>query len=120
MTGRSGTIGKVHLIDAAHYWPHNTSLFVKDFKGNEPKFVKVLLEAIDLKSLGAQTAAVPSLDRKNAHRVRVPLPPLAVQKEIVAEIEGYQTEIANFELQIRNCRDKIAKVVNKVWNADEE
>ena len=93
VTGRSGTIGKVNLIEAAHYWPHNTSLFVKDFKGNEPKFVKLLLEAIDLKSLGAQTAAVPSLDRKNAHRVKVPLPPLDVQKEIVAEIEGYRRVI---------------------------
>jgi type I restriction enzyme M protein len=93
VTGRSGTIGKVHFIDAAHYWPHNTSLFVKDFKGNEPKFVKLLLEAIDLKSLGDRTSAVPSLDRKNAHRVRVPLPPLEVQKDIVAEIEGYQKVI---------------------------
>jgi hypothetical protein len=93
VTGRSGTIGKVHFIDAQHYWPHNTSLFVKDFKGNEPKFVKVLLEAIDLKSLGERTAAVPSLDRKNAHKVKVPLPPLEAQKEIVSEIEGYQKVI---------------------------
>ncbi len=107
VTGRSGTIGKVHFIDAAHYWPHNTSLFVKDFKGNEPKFVKILLEAIDLKSLGEQTAAVPSLDRKNAHRVRVPLPPLEVQKQIVEEIEGYQKVIDGARAVLDNYRPKI-------------
>ena len=107
VTGRSGTIGKVHFIDASHYWPHNTSLFVKDFKGNEPKFVKVLLEAIDLKSLGEQTAAVPSLDRKNAHKIKVPLLPLEVQKEIVAEIEGYQKVINGARAVLDNYRPHI-------------
>ena len=29
--GRSGTLGKVHYVEGP-YWPHNTSLFVKDFK----------------------------------------------------------------------------------------
>jgi type I restriction enzyme M protein len=115
VTGRSGTIGKVHLIAAAYYWPHNTSLFVKDFKGNEPKFVKVLLEAIDLKSLGAQTAAVPSLDRKNAHRVKVPLPPLAVQVELVAEIEGYQIEIERLKAEIANQEKNIQRAIARIW-----
>ena len=80
---------------------------MKDFKGNEPKFVKVLLEAIDLKSLGERTAAVPSLDRKNAHRVKVPLPPLEVQKEIVAEIEGYQKVINGARAVLDNYRPHI-------------
>jgi len=30
VTGRSGTIGKVHFIDYESYWPHNTALFVRD------------------------------------------------------------------------------------------
>ncbi len=113
VTGRSGTIGKVHLIEAAHYWPHNTSLFVKNFKGNDPKFVKVLLEAIDLKSLGAQTAAVPSLDRKNAHRIRVPLPPLEIQREIVAEIEGYKKVINGARAVLDNYRPHIP--IDPTW-----
>ena len=51
---------------------------------------------------------------------QIPLPPLEVQKEIVAEIEGYQQQISNYELEITKCRDKIAKAVNKVWSADED
>lgn len=85
VTGRSGTIGKVHYIDS-DYFPHNTSLYVKDFKGNYPKFVKYLLESIDLKSLGEQTTAVPSLDRKNAHKVKVTLPPTVEEQKRIASI----------------------------------
>ncbi len=55
--------------------------------------------------------------------LEIPLPPLEVQKEIVAEIEGYEEEIRNYELQITlqitKCREKIAKAVNKVWGGDE-
>ena len=51
---------------------------------------------------------------------QIPLPPLEVQHQIVAEIEGYQEEITNLELRIKNCRDKIAAAVNKVWGVDED
>ena len=107
VTGRSGTIGKVHFIDYDYYWPHNTSLFVKDFKGNAPKFIKLLLEFLDLKRLGEATAAVPSLDRKNVHRLLVPHPPLSIQEEIVAEIEGYQKIIDGAKAVVENYKPKI-------------
>jgi len=73
ITGRSGTIGKVHFIET-DYWPHNTSLFVKNFKGNEPKFIYYLLQSINLKDLADNTTAVPSLDRKNAYLLDVLIP----------------------------------------------
>lgn len=115
VTGRSGTIGKVHYIEE-NYWPHNTSLFVKDFKGNNPRFVKFLLESIDLKSLGERTAAVPSLDRKNAHQLKVSLPPIEVQHIIVAEIEAEQALIkANHEL-ISRFEKKIQDTLSRVWD----
>ena len=33
--GRSGSVGKVHYYEQPT-WAHNTALFVKDFKGNNP------------------------------------------------------------------------------------
>ncbi|WP_372845714.1 N-6 DNA methylase [Pontiella sp.] len=53
-------------------------------------------------------------------QIQIPLPPLAVQQEIVAEIEGYQEEITNYELEITKCRKKISKTINRVWGEDEE
>jgi type I restriction enzyme, S subunit len=36
VTGRSGTIGKLHYIED-NYWPHNTTLWVTNFHGNNEK-----------------------------------------------------------------------------------
>ena len=120
VTGRSGTIGKVHYIAASHYWPHNTSLFVKDFKGNNPKFVLHLLESVDLKSLGERTAAVPSLDRKNAHRIKVSLPPLTTQQAIVAEIEAEQALVAANRELITRFEKKIQATLARIWGEEEQ
>lgn len=34
VTGRYGTIGQIFLAKTA-FWPHNTILYVEDFKGND-------------------------------------------------------------------------------------
>ncbi len=39
VTGRSGTIGQVAYTDE-EFWPLNTALYVKDFHGNNAKYVK--------------------------------------------------------------------------------
>jgi type I restriction enzyme, S subunit len=36
--GRKGTLGTV-FIAPSNYWPHDTTLWVRDFHGNDPKFV---------------------------------------------------------------------------------
>jgi type I restriction enzyme M protein len=117
VTGRSGTIGKVHYIDK-DYWPHNTSLFVKDFKGNEPKYILYLLQSLDLKRLGQNTSAVPSLDRKNAHRLKTFLPPLSVQKEIVTQIEAEQEMVAGNKKLIEIYEQKIKDKIGEVWGEE--
>jgi type I restriction enzyme M protein len=93
-------------------------LFVKDFKGNDPKFVLHLLESVDLKSLGERTAAVPSLDRKNAHRVKVSLPPFATQQAIVAEIEAEQALVAANRDLIARFEKKIQATLARVWGEE--
>jgi len=115
ITGRSGTIGKVHYIDYDYYWPHNTALFVKEFNDNDRKFIKFLLESLDLKSLGDNVAAVPSLDRKNAHRISVSLPPLDVQKQIVSRIEEEQQIVDANKKLIELYQGKIKEKIDEVW-----
>ena len=48
MIGRKGSLGTVHYIPT-DYWPHDTTLWVKDFKGHDPRFTSYLLETLDLK-----------------------------------------------------------------------
>lgn len=72
-TGRSGTIGKVHFVEQ-DYWPHNTSLWVTDFKGNDPRFVYHLLQRID-PSRFSSGSGVPTLNRNDLHDFVSHIPP---------------------------------------------
>jgi type I restriction enzyme S subunit len=36
--GRKGTLGSIHYTQG-DYWPHDTTLWSKDLKGNDPRFV---------------------------------------------------------------------------------
>ena len=93
VTGRSGTIGKVTYVEK-DYWPHNTSLWVTDFKGNLPKFVFYLLSYIDLSKYDAGTS-VPTLNRNDVHKITVLVPPLDEQKRIADILSTFDDLIEN-------------------------
>lgn len=69
ITGRSGTIGKVGYLDGP-CWPLNTTLFVRDFKGSNPRFVYHFLSAFPLAEHATGTG-VPTLNRNDVHAVQV-------------------------------------------------
>jgi type I restriction enzyme S subunit len=73
VTGRSGTIGQVHLI-MEEFWPLNTTLYVKEFKKAGPAFAKLLLDNLNLLKHAAG-AAVPTLNRNHIHCLARPMPP---------------------------------------------
>ncbi len=85
VTGRSGTIGKVHFVDGS-YWPLNTSLYVTDFKGNDPKWVYYMLRAFHLERF-VEGAGVPTLNRNLVHGEIIPVPPPEEQKRIAAILD---------------------------------
>ncbi|CAH6804115.1 Type I restriction-modification system, specificity subunit S [Vibrio chagasii] len=85
VTGRSGTIGKVHYTER-DYWPLNTALYVTDFHGNEPKWVFYMLQAFKLERF-VEGAGVPTLNRNLVHDELIPLPPLKEQKRIAAILD---------------------------------
>ncbi len=114
VTGRSGTIGKVHYVETS-YWPHNTSLFVKDFKGNNPKFIFFLLQNIGLKRLADNTTAVPSLDRKNAYTLDVYLPRPEVQNAIVERLDRQMQALEGVRLLKSEAQKRIEEILASVW-----
>lgn len=85
VTGRSGSIGKVHHVDGA-YWPLNTSLYVKDFHGNDTRYVYYLLRQMKLEQYCTGTG-VPTLNRNVIHAVEVPVPPITEQRRIAAILD---------------------------------
>ena len=85
ITGRSGSIGKVHYVEE-DYWPLNTSLWVKDFHDNDPRWVSRLLTWMRLEKF-TRGVGVPTLNRNLVHEVEIPLPPLEEQKRIAGILD---------------------------------
>ena len=84
--GRSGSVGKVHYYEQPT-WAHNTALYVKDFKGNNPKYLYYLLKNLHLdKMFGLGSSVVPSLDRKIVHTLVVPFHKEKQQQDQIAQI----------------------------------
>ena len=101
VTGRSGTIGNVHYV-SNDYWPHNTSLWVTNFRGNSPKFIYYLLGSLGLESYGTGSG-VPTLNRNDVHARRVCIPPLASEQAAIATVlSDMDAELAALEAR----RDK--------------
>ncbi|MFH1405205.1 MAG: restriction endonuclease subunit S [Patescibacteria group bacterium] len=89
--GRSGNIGtpKFYKND---FWAHNTVLYVKDFKGNDEKFIFYFLHTFDFAGFNAGSA-VPTLNRNHIHEIPVTIPPLPEQKAIAAVLSSLDDKI---------------------------
>jgi type I restriction enzyme S subunit len=84
VTGRSGTIGKIHFIEEGDYWPHNTSLWVTSFEGHLPKFVYYLYESIGFERF-ASGSGVPTLNRNDVHSFYAALPSDIEEQQRIAD-----------------------------------
>lgn len=85
VTGRYGTIGEVFYSDVP-YWPLNTTLFVSEFRGNDPRWVYHLLATIPL-DVDSAKSAVTGINRNVVGRLRVPKPPGMEQRAIAARVD---------------------------------
>jgi type I restriction enzyme S subunit len=99
VTGRKGLLGKVFFVEEP-YWPHDTTLWVADFRGNYPAFVALVLEAFHLERLDAATS-VPTLNRNNlaGHIVVIPAE-RSEQVAIAATVTDCGAQISALERMI--------------------
>ena len=96
VTGRSGTIGNVHFIEE-DFWPLNTALYIKDFHGNDERFIYYFLTAFDL-SKYSSGAGVPTLNRNNVHSVKVSIPKAKEEQQtIVRQLDALRAETKKLE-----------------------
>ncbi len=80
ITGRYGTLGEMYYVNGK-YWPHNTALYVTDFKGNYPKYIYYLLKCLgSLKTSDKST--VPGVNRNDLHEIIIPYIKPKFQKPI--------------------------------------
>ena len=95
--GRKGSIGEIHISEEP-CWPIDTTYFVEKLYGQPHKFWYFFLQSLGLTELNRATA-LPGLNRNDAYKISIKIPPLNEQKRIVARIE---------ELQARSRRTREA------------
>ena len=112
--GRKGSAGEVTFIQE-NCFPIDTTYYVKQTNPSESDLIYLywVLKSLKLQELRGG-AGIPGLNRSEVYQThQIPLPPLEVQKEIVAEIEGYQKIIDGARAVVDNYRPQI--VVDPDW-----
>ncbi len=67
-----------------------------------------VLRILESEITGSAGAAFASINKTDIEKIEIPLPPLEVQQEIVAEIENYQRVIDGARAVVENWRPQIA------------
>lgn len=101
VTGRSGTLGKVHYVED-DYWPHNTSLWVTKFNGTDPKFIYFVFTYIGFERF-ASGSGVPTLNRNDAHSYKVVIPSIEAEQTAIATI------LSDMDAEIQALEQRLGK-----------
>ena len=89
--GRSGNVGTPYIYNTA--WAHNTTLYVDDFKGNDPLYLFYLIKTLPLSSFGGGSA-VPTLNRNHIHPLIINhCPDIKEQKRIASLLKSFDDKI---------------------------
>lgn len=102
VTGRYGTIGEVFFVEE-DFWPLNTTLFVKEFNGNDPLYISYLLRTIDFEPHSGKSG-VPGINRNDIHALRINIPPKEEQTAIANALSDVDVLITSLEKLIAKKR----------------
>ena len=121
ITGRYGTIGQVFMADE-DFWPLNTTLYVEDFHGNDPRFIYYFLKTLGWEKF-TSASAVPGINRNTVHKETICLPDIATQDKIASVLTTLDDKIEinekindNLEQQAQTLFQKLfVENVNFKW-----
>lgn len=111
ITGRYGTIGEVFYTDRP-YWPLNTTLYVEDFKGNNPKFVYYFLKGFDFNRFNDKSA-VPGINRNHIHEELISFPDLNTQNRIAEILSSLDDKIDLLHSQNKTLEEMVETIFLK-------
>ena len=114
--GRSGSVGKVTFY-ANDFWAHNTTLYVKDFKGNHERFAAYYLDLLKL-SRFKTGASVPTLDRNSFRKMSIAIPDCSEQKEIAETLELIDMKITGIEKKKRAFSELFRTLLHQLMTAE--
>ena len=115
--GRSGNVGKPYFYEEA--WAHNTTLYVDDFKGNDPKFLYYLCQTMPFANFGGGSA-VPTLNRNHIHPLETKIPVKVEDQRRIASILSSLDRKIELNNKINADLEEMAQAIFKNWFIDFE
>ena len=95
------------------------NVVIEDPQRAVPEYVAIALtKLVQTMQAWATGGTFAEISKSKFHELQIPLPPLEVQKEIVAEIEGYQNVIDGARELIERMEKKIQATLARVWGED--
>ncbi|MFN2393834.1 MAG: restriction endonuclease subunit S, partial [Pyrinomonadaceae bacterium] len=116
--GRSGNIGNPFFYET-YFWAHNTTLYIKEFKSADPKFIYYLLKTLDFTGHNSGSA-VPSLNRNFIHPLKVYVPDSIEEQKAIAKILSSLDDKIELNRQMNATLEAIARALFKAWFVDFE
>lgn len=110
--GRKGSLGTVYYVEGK-FWPHDTTLWVKDFHGNDPKFCYYFLQTLHLEQYDVG-ASNPTLNRNHIHGLPIFIPPVPKQRRIASILSTYDDLIENNTRRIA-ILEEMARRLYEEW-----
>ncbi len=112
ITCRGATCGTVNLSEPKSWITGNAMVATPKDRRISKSYLYALLKGSDL-TFAITGSAQPQITRTGLATFQIPLPPLEVQRELVAEIEGYQKVIDGARAVVENYQPHIA--VDPEW-----
>src|SRR5713226_1647848 len=116
VTGRYGTLGQVFYVPT-DFWPLNTTLYVRDFRGNDPRFISYFLRCVDFLAY-SDKAAVPGLNRNHLHQARIRFPVDIVEQRAIARVLGSLDDKIELNTQANETLEAMVRAIFKSWFVD--
>ena len=107
VVGRKGTAGAVYYI-AVDFWPHDTTLYVSEFFGNDVRYAYFKLLSMDLASFDTGSAN-PTVNRNLVHAVIVSWPPFVEQRAIAEFLDRETVRLDTLVTKIETAIERLCE-----------
>lgn len=116
VTGRYGTLGQVFFV-RGDFWPLNTTLYVREFKGNDPRFISYFLMGLDFLAY-SDKAAVPGINRNHLHQAAIKFPSDVTEQRAIAHILGTLDDKIELNQRMSATLEAMARALFRSWFGD--
>ena len=109
--GRATNLGRPRWSDI-DYWPLNTTLYAKDFHGNNPRWLYYLFMVMDLSGYDSGSVQ-PMLNRNYISEIPIQVPSIKEQDSIVSCISALDDKIAGNNKIISSSQEVVMALAQK-------